>query len=416
MKRAILLSAIAVALSIVSFDLSSSANRTAAEVTFSKDIAPILYDKCAACHRAGEIAPMSLMTYKESRPWAKSIREKVINRTMPPWHADPAHGKFSNDRSLSQKEIDTIVAWVDQGAKEGNPKELPARPQFAEGWQIGKPDAVLTMLQDFTVPAEGVVDYKYFVIPTNFTEDKWVQAVEIRPGNRAVVHHVIAFVVSPGDARRRGLFSVGEGFSGLAGTAPGEMPTVLPDGIGKKITAGSYIVFQMHYTPNGTSQKDRTSIALIFNRKPVEKELMGGMAINRRFAIPPGAENHEVSASYTFKDDARILNLMPHMHLRGKSFEYRLIYPDGKSKVVLSVPRYDFNWQTRYELAEPVLAPKGSRLVCMAHFDNSEKNRWNPDPTKTVRWGPQTWEEMMIGFVGFVLDKQNLQESVATVR
>ena len=383
--------------------------------TFSKDVAPIFYNKCVSCHREGEIAPMSLLTYKQARPWARSIREKVLDRTMPPWHADPTYGEFRNERSLSKHEIETITAWVDGGAKEGDPEDLPPAPQFAEGWQIGNPDIVLTVPFEYSIPAGGVISYKYFMIPTDFKEDRWVQAAEIRPGNRAVVHHVIAFVVQPDAQRGRGGFGRG-GLDALAGTAPGEQPSMLPDGVGKLVKAGSIIVLQMHYTPNGTPQKDRTSVGLIFNKKPVHKALTGGAAMNRFFSIPAGAENHRVTSSYRFRQDSHILNLMPHMHLRGKDFEYRLVYPDGSSKVILSVPRYDFNWQTRYEFAEPIAAPQGSRLECIAHFDNSAKNKWNPDASKTVRWGEQTWDEMMIGFVGFTRDNQNLSDSPDTDR
>lgn len=388
---------------------ASAISNPAAAVTFSKDVAPIFYKNCAYCHRPGEIAPMSLMTYKDARPWAKSIREKVLDGTMPPWHADPHYGSFKNDRRLSKTDVDKIIAWVDGGAQEGTQKDLPPAPQFTEGWQIGKPDVVLSMTKEYEVPAEGVVNYQYFLVPTGFTEDKWIQAAEVRPGNRAVVHHVIVFVVGPEAARQRGgLFRQGV-VEGLAGTAPGEAPMVLPDGVGRLVKAGSMLVLQMHYTPNGTAQKDRTSVGIIFSRKPIEKASTGGAAMNRWFAIPAGDENYAVRSVYAFKEDSHIINLMPHMHLRGKDFEYRLIYPDGTSKIILAVPHYSFNWQTRYEFKEPVAAPKGSRLECVAHFDNSTKNKWNPDPTKTVRWGPQTWEEMMIGFVGFTLDNQNLK-------
>ena len=353
---------------------------------------------------------MSLMTFKDARPWARSIREKVLDGTMPPWHADSQHESFKNDRRLTKKDLDTIVAWVDGGTAEGNPKDLPKPPQFTDGWQIGKPDVVLTMPREYNVPAEGVVNYQYFIVPTGFTEDKWIQAAEVRPGNRAVVHHVIVFVLGPGALRQRlSLFGDG-GIEGLAGTAPGEEPTVLPDGVGRLVKAGSTLLLQMHYTPNGTAQADRTSIGLVFSHKPVVKMATGGAAMNRRFVIPPEDGNFEVKSMYVFKDDSHIMNLMPHMHLRGKDFEYQLTLPDGSSKTILSVPRYDFNWQTRYEFKEPVAAPKGSRLICIAHFDNSSKNKWNPDPSKTVRWGPQTWEEMMIGFVGFTLDHQDLQQ------
>jgi mono/diheme cytochrome c family protein len=395
-------------------NIAVSAN-SESQVTFSKDVAPIFYKNCAYCHRPGEIAPMSLINYKDARPWAKSIREKVLDGTMPPWHADPHYGSFKNDRRLSKKDVDTILAWVDGGAKEGNPKDLPRAPQFTEGWQIGKPDIVLSMNKEYSVPAQGVVDYQYMLVPTGFTEDKWIQAAEVRPGNRAVVHHVIVFVVDAEAMKQRaGLFSREGGLEGLVGTAPGEEPMILPDGVGRLVKAGSTLVFQMHYTPNGTAQMDRTSVGIIFSRKPIEKAASGGAAMNRRFVIPPGDDNYAVKSVYLFKEDSHIMNLMPHMHLRGKDFEYRLIYPDGTSKVILSVPRYSFNWQTRYEFKEPVAAPKGSRLECVAHFDNSTKNRWNPDSAKTVRWGPQTWEEMMIGFVGFTLDSQKLQVTPRT--
>jgi Cytochrome C oxidase, cbb3-type, subunit III len=416
MKRSLRLIAIAgVAMLFVSFCIlnkSSADSKSSASITFNKDVAPIFYKNCASCHRAGEIAPMSLLTHKEARPWAKSIREKVLSGAMPPWHADPRYGNFKNDRRLSQKEIDTIVAWVDGGAKEGNARDLPPAPRFTEGWQIGKPDVVLSMTEAYEVPAEGTVRYQYFFIPTNFTEDRWVQAAEVRPGNAAVVHHVIVFVVGPDAIKRRlGLLNREGGIDALVGTAPGEQPMILTDGIGKLVKAGSVLALQMHYTPNGTAQKDRTSVGLLFSKKPIRQAIMGGAAMNRWFTIPPGVESQEVRSTYTFKEDAHILNLMPHMHLRGKDFEYRLIHPDGTSKIILSVPRYDFNWQTRYEMKDPIAAPKGSRLDCIAHFDNSTKNRWNPDATKTVRWGQQTWEEMMIGFVGFTLDNQDLRAS-----
>jgi mono/diheme cytochrome c family protein len=411
MKRSLSLSLTAAAalllLTLASFNRTSAYGP--APVTFTKDIAPIFFSKCAACHRPGEIAPMSLLTYKDARPWARSIKEKVVNRDMPPWHADPQHGAFKNDRRLSDKEIATISAWVDGGAVEGSARDLPPTPQFTDGWQIGQPDIVLSMAKEFNVPAEGTVDYQYIFVPTGFTEDKWIQAAEVRPGNRAVVHHVIVFVVDPEARKRGGAIGRDGGFEGLVGMAPGEDPMILPDGIGKLVKAGSSLVLQVHYTPNGRPAADRTSIGLRFSRKPVHQALTGGMAVNHGFEIPAGDGNYEVRSNYTFKADAHILNLMPHMHLRGKDFEYRLVYPDGTAKTILRVPRYDFNWQTRYELKDSIAAPRGSRLECVAHFDNSVKNKWNPDATKPVRWGDQTWEEMMIGFVGFTRDDQTVQ-------
>jgi mono/diheme cytochrome c family protein len=363
-------------------------------VTFTKDVAPILYANCVQCHRAGEIAPMSLMSYKEVRPWAKSIKEKVVERVMPPWHADPHYGEFSNDRRLSQKDIDTIAAWVDQGANEGDPKSLPAAPVFADGWNIGKPDVVFYIPQEYTVPATGVVEYKYFKVPTNFKEDMYIQAAEVRPGVRSVVHHIIVFAQG-GKAPQRL----------ITGYAPGEQPATIPVGLARRIPAGSDLVFQVHYTPNGTETRDRSYVGFVFSKTPPKFELLTRPVMNAKFAIPPGDPNYQVESTYTFTQDVHIRTLMPHMHLRGKDFQFRVTFPDGTSKVILSVPKYDFAWQTYYALKEPVAAVKGTRIDCLAHFDNSDKNKFNPDATKEVRWGDQTWEEMMIGWISFTVDE-----------
>jgi mono/diheme cytochrome c family protein len=380
---------------------ASDADKNKVDVTFNKDVAPIFYKNCVQCHRAGEIAPMSLITYKEARPWARSIKEKVVTREMPPWHADPHFGEFSNDRRLSRKDLDTIVAWVDQGAREGNPKDLPPAPIFADGWNIGKPDAIFYLPQEYAVPATGVVDYKYFSVPTNFKEDMWVQAAEIRPGSRAVVHHIIVFAQS-GNERKL-----------LVGYAPGEQPAVIPEGLARKIPAGASLVFQVHYTPNGTEAKDRSYVGLVFAKQKPRAELVTRPIMNSKFVIPPGEPNHLVESSYTVPEDMHIQSLMPHMHYRGKDFEFRVTYPDGTSKTILSVPKYDFAWQSYYMLKQPVAAPKGSRIDCIAHFDNSEKNKYNPDPTKEVRWGDQTWEEMMIGWMSYTFDKPQTRPAPA---
>lgn len=368
-------------------------------VTFSKDIAPLFYKHCAECHRAGEIGPMSLMTYKEVRPWARAIREKVLTREMPPWHADPQYGAFSNDRRLSQPDINTIVAWVDQGAPEGNPQDLPPAPPFIAGWNIGQPDMIFYLPKKYPVPATGVIDYQYFTVPTHFKEDRWVQAAEIRPDQRAVVHHIIVFVQTGDKAKA-------EGQRLLVGYAPGEQPAILPKGLARKIPAGASLLFQVHYTPNGTATEDRSYVGLIFAKEPPKKQLLTRPIMNQDFVIPPGDPNYTVESSYTFKADAHIHSLMPHMHWRGKDFQFRVTYPDGTSKIILSVPKYSFAWQSIYNLKEPVPAPKGTRVDCLAHFDNSKKNKYNPDPTKEVRWGDQTWEEMMIGWTSFTLDQE----------
>ncbi|HEU4390273.1 MAG TPA: cytochrome c, partial [Blastocatellia bacterium] len=327
---------------------TADAGDTKPTVTFNKDVAPIVFKHCAECHRSGEIAPMSLMSYREARPWARSIREKVVAKEMPPWHADPNHGEFLNDRRLSQKEIDTIAAWVDQGAPEGNVRDLPPAPTFQDGWNIGKPDAIFKLPQPYTVPATGVVEYKYFTVPTNLTEDKWVTAAEIRPGERGVVHHVIVFVGNMSEQRL------------LVGYAPGEQPAISPPGFARKLAKGSNLVFQVHYTPNGKETKDQSYVGLVFAKEPPKRELLTRPVLNARFVIPPGDSNYQVESSYTFTQDSQIHSLMPHMHLRGKDFQYKLTYPDGTSKIILSVPKYDFAWQSYYLMKEPVRAPKGT--------------------------------------------------------
>jgi len=377
--------------------------------TFAKDVAPILFKRCAECHRAGEIAPMSLLSYQEVRPWAKSIRQRVAERSMPPWSADPHIGKFSNDPSLSQQEIDTIVSWVDAGAPKGDDKDMPPTPKFTEGWTIGKPDVVLSMGEEYAIPADGTIPYLYFTIPTNFKEDKWISAMEIRPGNRGVVHHVIAFVQEPGagGGRRGGAVSEAQqGRGQLGGITPNKTGVVFGPGTARLIKAGSNIVFQMHYTTNGEATKDRTSIGLVFTKEPPTRTLVTGNALNARFVIPAGEANQEVTSSTTFKEDVHITSFMPHMHFRGKDFKYTAVYPDGRSEVLLNVPKYDFNWQLTYVLEKPIALPKGTKLDCVAHFDNSTGNKYNPDPSKEVRWGDQTWEEMMIGWFSFTRDEQ----------
>jgi hypothetical protein len=411
--------------------VSDGATEKGGLVTFTKDVSPIIQKNCQVCHRPGEVAPMSFMNYKEVRPWARSIKEKVVTREMPPWFADPKHNEFSNDCRLSEKEINTIVAWVEEGAKEGDPKDMPPNPQFAEGWQIGKPDLVLSMTTEFNVPAEGVIPYKYFAVPTNFTEDKYVQFAEIRAGDRAHVHHVIVSVrypeqgplpaageISPeqlsalrrqtSDAQARG---GGDSDGRLVGWAPGEAPQIMRPGQAKLIKKGSVLTFQVHYTTNGVPGRDRTSVGLIFSRVPVEKRVITAGAAARNLVIPPGDPNYESTATFTFKEDSHIDSLHPHMHMRGKDFKYTLVYPDGTSKLLLWVPRFDFNWQLTYFFKEPVAAPKDSRLEVVAHHDNSIKNKFNPDPTATVRWGDQTWEEMMIGYLDYTLDKQDLRRA-----
>jgi hypothetical protein len=384
------------------------------QLTFSKDIAPIFYKNCMTCHRQGEIAPMSLVTYKEIRPWARSIREKVITRSMPPWHADPKFGHWANDRRMSQKEIDTIVAWVDGGAKEGNPKDLPPAPKFAEGWQIGEPDLVLHMPEEFTVPADGAVPYQHFTVDPGFKEDKYLTALEARAGNLSVVHHIVIYVREPGRRQQARRLDLGEGI--LGALSPGQTPFLADPGTAKLIKAGSQLVFQMHYTPNGKEVKDRSYVGLKFAKSPVDRIITPTGVFNVRFAIPPKAENYEVRAEYVFEQDAEIISLMPHMHVRGKDYVYRAVYPDGRTEVILSIPKYDFNWQVYYYPAKPMRMPKGTRIEAIAHYDNSTKNPLNPDPNKEVRFGEQTWDEMMNGFFDIITSMPKVEAAATATK
>ncbi len=384
--------------------------------TFSKDVAPILYAHCVTCHRPGQIAPMSLITYEQVRPWARSIREKVAAGAMPPWHADASHGQFLNDRRLSDHDKNAILRWVEAGAPQGNPSALPPAPVFSEGWQIGQPDVVLSMQETYNLPATGAIAYQNFTVPTNFTEDKWVQAIEIRPGNRKVVHHVLLYSTESPDDAQAGFTpvipaAVGRGRGGpapdilIASTAPGTNGMVFPAGSAVKIPAGAVLRFQMHYTATGKPETDRSSVGIIFAKEPPEVKLMNRAFLNPQLKLLPGAEDTAVDAAIEFNQDAHVFALLPHTHLRGKSWEYRLVYPDGHKEIVLSVPAYDFNWQTYYVFAKPLAVPKGARLESTAHYDNSANNKSNPDSTIEVHWGEQTWDEMQYTGITYSLDK-----------
>ena len=410
-----------------------AAKPSAGVPTFSRDVAPILYKNCAGCHRPGEIGPMPLLTYTDARPWAKSIRDEVGDATMPPWHADPKHGKFVNDRSLSAADKDTILKWANGGAPEGDPTDLPALPAFTDGWQLGQPDQVMQLPVDYKVPADGFVEYEYFEIPTNFTEDKWLEALEVRPGNREVVHHVIISVRPAQPERRPTGFAAARGMgipagqSGgaaegedaaprpkgqnlfprprgtgamIGGFAPGSQVLKLDPGSAILLRAGSALVVQMHYTTNGTATTDRTKFGLFFAKAAPSVEMRMGTLVNGQLHIPAGDPNYSIAAEMTTTADVTLRQMLPHTHLRGKSWEYTVTYPDGRSEVILSVPNYDFNWQTDYVFAQPLKLPKGTKIRAVAHYDNSPANKANPDPKIDVKWGDQTWEEMM--FTSFV--------------
>jgi peroxiredoxin len=377
--------------------------KSEATVTYGKEVSRIIQNHCQECHRAGQVAPMPLATYDDAAAWSSTIREVISDRRMPPWHPDPRFGQFLNDRSLTAADRETLLSWIDQGCPRGDDKDLPAAKEFPEGWTIGKPDVVFEMPEAITVPAQapkGGVPYIHVAVPTNFKEDMWVQAAEARPGSRAVVHHIIVYVIRKGEKRKPGEDGIGDGW--LAPYAPGDMPAVFAPGQGKRVPKDALLVFQMHYTPNGTEQKDRSSVGLIFCKEPPKQEVHTRGIDQKALVIPAGAKDFEVKSETIFREDVLLLGLLPHMHLRGKDFLYQAVYPDGKTETLLSVPHYDFNWQSNYRLARQLLLPAGTRIRCTAHYDNSTDNPNNPDPTKEVRWGDQTWEEMMIGFVDYV--------------
>lgn len=388
-------------------------------VTYAKDVAPILYRRCTTCHHPGTSAPMSLLTYKESRPHAKAIRDKVLDREMPPWHADAHAGTFANERLLTDDERRLLVAWANTGSKEGDPKDLPAAPTYPDAWTMGTPDLVVTMPQEYEVPAEGVIEYQWFTAQSGLTEDRWVKAMEVRSTGGSAVHHVVIFEQAPRQIRRERVVMVEpkyvapnsrssppEGFGGalLMLTASNTGPHVFREGTSRILRAGTTITFQVHYTANGQATKDRTSIGFVFAKEPPRQEIRLASFGNGSFVIPPGAPNHRVDAELNFVADATLWSIAPHTHLRGKSFEYTLQFPDGRRQVVLSVPKYDFEWQTEYEYTEPIKVPKGTKLLATAHYDNSRANHANPDPAAEVRWGDQTWEEMMFSWVTYSSD------------
>ena len=366
-------------------------------VTYTGHVAKILNERCVNCHRPGEIGPFSLTSYEEAVGWAEMIAEVTSENRMPPWHANPAHGKFRNDARLSDAEKKTIQDWVAHGAPQGDPKLLPEPPKFVEGWQIGEPDLVVYMSdKPAHIPAKGEVRYQYYQVDPGFTEDKWVVAAECRPGNRAIVHHIILGIAQM-NGRGRNVGDVPSEW--LTATAPGARPLLLTDGHAKLIPAGSKLVFQMHYTPNGTPQTDRSCVGFKFcDGKDVQHQVGTDKASYQGLRIPAGEANYKVDAIHPFSRDMNLLALFPHMHLRGKAFRYTAVYPDGKEEILLDIPRYDFAWQNAYEFAAPKLMPRGSRLRVEAVYDNSKDNLANPDPTSVVRWGDQTWEEMMIGY------------------
>jgi peroxiredoxin len=379
----------------------------AGEVTFCRHIAPIVYKHCTSCHRPGQIGPFSLLTYRDAADWADTIGEVVRERRMPPWHADPRHGGFANDPSLTDEERRLLESWVTHGTPEGDPADLPPSPTFASDWAIPPPDRIVPIPEPFTVPATGTIDYQLIEVDPGFREDKWIRAAEVRPGNRAVVHHCLVFLKPPGADEMVAQGDLGSFY--LAGTAVGTPPMIFPDGMAKLVPAGWHFVFVLHYTPIGKVVQDQTSLGLVFaNPRTVKKEVATNVLLDEHLEIPPYAANHRVEHTKRLESDILLLAMFPHMHLRGKSFRYEAEYPNGTTEVLLDVPRYDFTWQHRYVLAEPKRLPTGTVLHCIAHYDNSADNPNNPDPAATVRTGPQSTDEMFNGAYELVLADQDL--------
>jgi hypothetical protein len=408
--------------------------------TFNRDILPILQKQCQSCHRPGEVAPMSLLTYKDARPWAKAMKEAVLTKKMPPWFADLSVGHFRNSRSLSEAQIQTLVAWADGGAPEGNAKDAPPPVQFSDGWTIGKPDIIVQFPHEIQIAATGTLDQSNLLVKVNFPKDLWVKAAEVRPGNRRVVHHMKAWVRPPGSAwlkdapegemynPRRGTvadFAGGRGSPGATqgrGWAGNANPGLVQDMLAKYnpgvegqsftvgdaakfIPAGSDIVFEVHYNSTGKPETDRSSVGIVLADTPPQYRHVTTTGVNNtRFAIPPRDPHFEVKAEALVEREVKLVWLQPHMHYRAKEYELRAIYPSGESQLLLKVPDYSFAWQIGYEFAEPVLLPKGTRLESKTWYDNSVNNKFNPDPQIEVRYGPQSWDEMAVTFLGYIVD------------
>jgi hypothetical protein len=383
--------------------------------TFYRDVLPILQNHCQACHREGEIGSMPLVTYEQTRPFARAIANATSQKKMPPWFADPGIGHFSNDPALSPQEIATLASWADSNAPAGDSHDAPAPREWARGWMIPQPDAVIQMPKPVAIPARGDVQYTYEIVHTGFTEGKWVQFSEVRPSSRENVHHAVVYVRPP-DSHWLQHAPIGEPFTGadmndeqdrndthfttadiLLVYAPGSSPDNWTSGMAKFIPAGSDLVFQMHYMAHGHPMSDQTSVGLVFAKEPPKQRVLTLQLTNDKFVIPPGVPDFRVEVHGSIPNDAVLLSFFPHMHLRGKRFEYNILEPGGGIETLLRVD-YDFYWQLSYRLAEPRPLKAGTLLQAVAWYDNSKNNPHNPDPDAAVRWGDQTYDEMMVGF------------------
>jgi hypothetical protein len=406
----------------------SVAAQAASEVTFNKDVLPILQKNCQVCHRPGEIGPMPFLTYEGTRPWAKAIKAAVASRKMPPWFADPRYGHFANEKRLTDTEIATLSNWADNGALEGDARDKPAPVQFREGWNI-RPDLVFQLPKPIKIPAKGTVEYTYVAVSEPFKEDTWVVAGEIRPTDRAHVHHVIAMVRpkgskwmrqaqlgaepwAPGPTRQQDMLKENNGDQSVltsdffVGYVPGmEAQRFDIDESAKLIPAGADIVFEVHYTANGAEGEDQTKVGLELAKAPPKKRFLSIGAAQPGLVIQPGDANAEAKATLKFGQDVNLVYMQPHMHLRGKDMRIEAQYPTGERETLLNVPRYDFNWQIVYYQKTPLRLPKGTELHLTGHWDNSANNKWNPDPAATVRWGDQSWQEMLSAPMAVIVDR-----------
>ena len=464
MKRLVAIAAVGLVAGIAGTSRVSTEQATPhrASPTFTKDVAPIVYKHCAQCHRPGEVAPMSLLSYEDVRPWARAIKSKVVSREMPPWGADDQGLKMRNDPSLSKSQIETIAAWVDAGAPRGSDADLPSAPKFSEGWTVGRePDMVLEMPVEFDIPAEGELGVQMFYSKIPFEEDRFAEILELRPGNRAVVHHAGLFVVDIPEGTnlvngrlldKDGKVIADRGTAGLPNTqgmglpgaskllswVPGRGVDTHRPNVGKRLPAGKYLNWQVHYNPIGKPEKDRTRLGIWFNKVPVTHEVLirqagDPLATNRRGLslyraegkeieytadegstrrrgetpnIPPYVENWELIGITPVTEPITLYAMSPHMHLRGKSLKWIVTWPDGRDQVILNVPRFDFNWQFNYELEQPLRLPAGSKITGIGVYDNSPKNRWNPAPNLPVYWSEQSWDEMYQAFTEYSVDSQ----------
>ena len=422
----------AAALGLLAAALPAGAADTASAPTFSKDVLPILQKNCQSCHRPGEIGPMPLLTYDQARPYTRAIKRATESKKMPPWFADSSVQHYSNDMSLAAAEVATLGAWADGGALEGNPAEAPPARQFADGWNIvapgQTPDRIVTMPDTYQIPAKGTIDYTYVIIPSGFTEDTWITAAEIRPGNRALMHHAVLYLRTPGsqwlheypknvpfvpnaregtegrssDGDRTAEGSLADEW--IVGYVPGAPPYTLPDDTAFLVKAGSDFVLQIHYTANGTPEIDQTRIGLNIAKHAPSNRAFIALVADASFIIPAGDPAYSAKARFTLAADAEILGAGPHMHLRGKAMDMQAVYPDGSKETLFDVRRYDFNWQQLYQFGSGKKAPKGTRIEVTGTWDNSEANRFNPNPKVDVKWGDQSWDEMLLGLVTLKID------------